>query len=143
MGPGGTYQYGTAHLIVTFDYNIGNLPAAGAGKRLSVRIGDGGEVVQAHWYHAEYETTDMVVSLKTAQQAYQDLINNQLMLKPLGTEEGRDVRITEVSLGYYLDSMTQAQDYIYPVYVFEGEYMDTLDGNPSIFIQYVDAREGF
>ncbi len=140
---GGTYYYGVAHLSVVFDYDIGDFPAAVIGKKMSVRIGDGGEVVQVHWYHAEYEKTDMAVSLKTAQQAYQDLINNRLMLQPLGMGEGRDVRITEVSLGYYLDSMTQAQDYVYPVYVFEGEYLDTLDGNPSIFIQYVDARKGF
>ncbi|MDD4874158.1 MAG: hypothetical protein PHE15_04205, partial [Dehalococcoidales bacterium] len=85
--PGGTYYYGVAHLAVVFDYDIGDFPAAGAGKKLSVRIGDGGEVVQVGWYHAEYETTDMVVSLKTAQQAYQDLINNRLMIQPLGIEE--------------------------------------------------------
>ncbi len=141
--PGGTYYYGVAHLSVVFDYDIGDFPAVGIGKKMSVRIGDGGEVVQVHWYHAEYETTGMEVSIKTAQQAYQELINNQLMLQPLGMEEGRDVRITEVSLGYYLDSMTQAQEYVYPVYVFEGEYLDTLEGNPSVFIQYVNAREGF
>ncbi|NMB52063.1 MAG: hypothetical protein GX999_07040 [Bacteroidales bacterium] len=140
---GGTYYYGVAHLAVVFDYNIGDFPAVGIGKKLSVRIGDEGEVVQAQWYHTEYETTDMEVSIKTAQQAYKELINNQLMLQPLGMEEGRKVRITEVSLGYYLDSMTQTQDYVYPVYVFEGEYLDTLEGNPSVFIQYVDAREGF
>jgi hypothetical protein len=140
---GGTYYYGVAHLAVVFDYNIGDFPAVGIGKKLSVRIGDEGEVVQAQWYHTEYETTDMEVLIKTAQQAYKELINNQLMLQPLGMEEGRKVRITEVSLGYYLDSMTQTQDYVYPVYVFEGEYLDTLEGNPSVFIQYVDAREGF
>jgi hypothetical protein len=139
--PGGTYNYGVAHLSVVFDYDIGDFPAAGIGKKLSVRIGDGGEVVQAQWYHAEYETTDMEVSIKTAQQAYQELINNQSMLQPLGMEEGRKVRITGVSLGYYLDSMTQAQDYVYPVYVFEGEYLDALDSNSSVFIQYVDARK--
>jgi hypothetical protein len=139
--PGGTYDYGVAHLSVVFDYDIGDFPAAGIGKKMSVRIGDGGEVVQVHWYHAEYETTGMEVSIKTAQQAYQELINNRLMLQPLGMEEGREVRITEVSLGYYLDSMTQAQDYVYPVYVFEGEYLDALDSNSSVFIQYVDARK--
>ncbi len=139
--PGGTYGYGIAHLSVVFDYDIGDFPAVGIGKKMSVRIGDEGEVVQAQWYHAEYETTDMEVSIKTAQQAYKELINNQLMLQPLGMEEGRKVRITEVSLGYYLDSMTQAQDYVYPVYIFEGEYLDALDSNSSVFIQYVDARK--
>ncbi len=140
---GGTYYYGVAHLAVIFDYNIGDFPAVGAGNKLCVRIGDGGEVAQVDWYHAEYETTDMFVSLKTAQQAYNDLMDGKVKLEPLDIEEGRDIRITEVSLGYYLDSTIQEQVYIYPVYVFEGEYLDTLEGNPSVFIQYVDAREGF
>jgi hypothetical protein len=136
---GGTYKEGIpAHLLVRFDYCIGNLPITGPGKKLGVRIGNGGEVIQVMMHHVETETSGATIPIKTAEEAYQDLINNKGKVEQLDTE-GRNVQVKKVSLGYWLDPMGTLQEYLYPVYIFDVDYYDKSGNFEYEFIEWVDA----
>lgn len=144
VAPGGYYRNRVvAHLVVCFDYYIEGLPVTGTGKMLNVRIGDGGEVVLAMWYHPTYEVTNENVLIKTPAQAYQDLLSGNVIETELDSQPDRpvqDVRITNIALGYYLEPV--AQDFAYPVYIFEGEYENESGSYDSYFFQrHVDARQ--
>jgi len=137
---GGTYKEDiAAHLLVRFDYSIGGLPVTGTGKKFGVRIGDGGESIQVMMYHVESQTVGTTVPIKTAEQAYQDLLDNKGKIERLNVQ-GRNVRITNVSLGYWLDSIGTIQEFVYPVYIFDVEYYDENGIFEYDFTEWVDAR---
>lgn len=76
------------------------------------------QVVEAQLYHKIPTTEKATYPIKTAQQAFDDLKkgNGYIANAP---EETTQINITDVSLGYYLDS--NAQDYLMPIIVFQGD----------------------
>lgn len=76
------------------------------------------QVVEAQLYYKVPAADKATYPIKTAQQALDDLKkgNGYIASAPIDTTQ---VNITNVSLGYFLDS--NAQDYLMPIIVFEGD----------------------
>lgn len=84
-------------------------------------------VLTAEYFHQEIDKTFSTYPIKTAGQAFLDLQKGKGYIASfLGSSN--DIRITDVTLGYYLSA--DFQDYLMPIIVFHG------DGN---FLAYVTA----
>lgn len=86
------------------------------------------EVVAANYNHFSPDLTSFgTYPLKTSSQAYLDLQNGKGFI--VSPTPGKDVEITDVSLGYYLNE-DEEQKYLLPIVVFRGK---------NNFLAYVDA----
>jgi hypothetical protein len=105
------------HFLVSFRYKIGDFQVEGPGYRYNVRIGDGGKAGGVFIFYPEVEPY-AEVTLKTPHQALDDLaagINSYWM-----DCRGDRAILDQVSLRYYLLPVIEKQEYVLPVYVFEG-----------------------
>ncbi|MFO8010146.1 MAG: hypothetical protein R6U89_04960 [Dehalococcoidia bacterium] len=110
----------TSHLLVHVPRLIDGFPVGGAGAKFGLRIGAGGEVLRLLMVWREVEPYQEM-EIKTAQQAYHELEEIGIRYTPSGCEK---VIVDEVSLGYWMEPMDAKQEYVVPVYVFEGEGLD-------------------
>lgn len=75
-------------------------------------------VVDGKFYHQEFNEKGETYPIKTAELAFEELKQGKGYIASfLGAD--RNVKITEVTLGYYLSD--QKQEYILPIIVFKGE----------------------
>jgi len=115
------------HLLVRFGHLINGLPTTGPGAKFAVRVAHEGEVVDVDvlkvWRDVE---AYRVVSIKSAQEAYNELVAGK------GTcaapSKCARVLVEEVRLAYWMEAATDKQEYVVPVYEFEGKCLDK-DGN--------------
>lgn len=120
---------------VTFFEEIQGLRVYGAG--VGVTINDKGEVVRVGSSLREYDPKPIrYVKIVTPEQAYQRLNSGDLMVQPL-PENYKQIAVTNISLGYWMDIPSNPQKYIVPVYVFSCDA--TWDGNTEQVIRYVPA----
>jgi hypothetical protein len=125
-------------MSVGFARKIDGYKRWGAGGRISVRIGPGGEVVyfSKSWQElVPYKA----YPIKTARQALKDLYNRK------GFLTGINGKIEKIALRYYTSS--EKQDYVQPIYFFEcsgpgpdGDFYGTV---PAIKIGYIQSREEY
>jgi hypothetical protein len=110
-----------AHLLVRFHRQIDGFPVTGPGNQLGVRIGDEGEVITI--LKAWREVTPYnEVAIKTPEQAYQELKSGAGSYDaPLDCEK---VVVEQVYLAYWMESLDEHQEYVVPVYEFNGKCLD-------------------
>jgi hypothetical protein len=122
---------------VSFNQYIDDYPLVGGSKSLSVIVNMYGTVLRAGIWELELESageTDCI----TAQQAYAILLDGDALEFIVSSES--KILINDVYMGYYLESQTELQEYVMPVYVFEGERVFS-DGHTEIFKCYVNASK--
>ncbi len=88
-------------------------------------------VVDGKFYYQQFDEKGETYPIKTAEQAFEELtMGKGYIASFLGTD--RNIKITEVTLGYYLSN--QKHDYILPIIVFKG------DNNFYGYVQAVDEN---
>ena len=133
---GGTSGGVPSHLLVRFTRYIDGYPLTGAGNKFAVRIGDKGKVIRLLVRYDELEKDKEV-----------QIIDPSAALNKLEAGDGvftlpvdcNTVKITDVSLGYYLESISDKQENLTPYYIFKGECRDAKDGFIEEFTGWVDA----
>ena len=123
--PGGSYggpegEYVT-HLLVSVTHEIDGVPLAGPGAKFGVRIGDGGEVVSVYRVWRETEPYKEI-SIRAPQEAYQDLPAGKGSY--LASSQCKKVVVESVSLAYWMEAADEKQEYVVPVYEFQGKCLD-------------------
>lgn len=127
---------GSGVMSLGFGQNISGYKKWGAGGRISIHIGPGGEVVKVSkaWRElAPYKR----YPIKTAKQALKDLHKRKGFLTGL---KGKIIKIT---LRYYTSS--EKQDYVQPIYFFEcsGPERNFYGVVPAIKNGYIQSREEY
>ncbi|MGD1118355.1 MAG: hypothetical protein ABR886_02590 [Dehalococcoidales bacterium] len=126
-----------SHLLVTFPYTIDGYPAAGSGVKHSIRLGDRGKILEIFW-----------VNRKMSLLGEYSLVTWTEALRRLAAGGGsftvdamcQIVVVKEVSLAYWMEPVTDAQQYILPVYEFRGIYHSKVGGDND-FIGWVPALD--
>lgn len=99
---------------VGFKRYLNGLPVAGPGGEITVFIGDNGELVNLikTWRKLEYAEDVEIISVE---EAYEKLKQGEVMNKPMGP---LNLKIEQISPGYYAKSSGDEQDYYNPVWLF-------------------------
>ena len=115
-------QGGSSNLLVKFPYLVDGVQASGPGARIEVTVGNKGEVLEMLWAWRPV-TSPSNVGVMSSDEAYRNLINGRGSLDvPSNTST---YNIERVDLSYWINSFTETQDIILPVYVFKGESLDS------------------
>jgi len=120
---------------VSFVKEIQGLQVYHAG--VGVTIGENGEVVGAGSTLRKFDPKPVRdVKIVTPEQAYQRLSSGDVVIQPL-SEDYDKIVVTNISLGYWMETKTEPQKYIVPVYVFS--CVATWDGKSEEIVRYVPA----
>ena len=120
---------------VAFVQEIQGIRVYGAGVGLT--INERGEVVSAGSTLRKFDPKPVRdVKIVTPEQAYQQLSAGDVMIQPL-PEDYDKIVVTSISLGYWMETKTEPQKYIVPVYVFSG--LAVWDGKSEEIVRYVSA----
>jgi hypothetical protein len=126
-------QYGN-FIRVTFSYTIGDYRATGPGYGYgySVLVGDRGRIGKVSIYHPELEPYTEA-DIRLLEEAIDNLSDGKGYWATHGTGK---IALYEVSLRYYFLPVIEKQEYVLPVYVFEGAGVNEngIDGDPAIAI---------
>lgn len=133
---GGTYAGDPSHLLVRFTRYINGIPLTGPGNKYAVRVGDEGKVIRILVRYPELEQSGEV-----------QIISPEIAFNNLKSGKGffslpsdcKEVVISHVYLGYYLDTITQEQEYLMPSYIFKGECRDKRGNSIETFTGWTDA----
>jgi hypothetical protein len=107
-------------LLVKFNRTIDGKGFAGAGDKCGVRVGDKGEIRQIMVNPIKYEVQE-TVNIKNADQAFLEMKEEK---KYIVSQSTFKVIIDDISIGYWLQPITESQSYIAPVYIFSGNCYD-------------------
>ena len=122
-------------LAVRFSRNFNDIPVCGH-DGLSVIIGNNSEVLGLvmNWRAVEpYKE----ISIKTPEEAYEDLIAGKSVQPPLETMLDQ-ATINEISIGYWMEQRINKQEFVLPVYAFTGTAIDS-EGREEPFSEFVPA----
>jgi len=136
-GIAGNYiQKDPSYWLVKFPFNVDGSPVTGPGAKTEVSIGDEGEPVSLVWAWKEVMPV-YTEKIKSEQSAFDDIVNNKGTVDmPVSCP---NVRIDEVQLSYWIDPLSEKQDYILPVYVFKGGCLDDSGRYIEGFTAWTDA----
>jgi hypothetical protein len=128
-GTGGTIQGKPGHILVSFRYTIGEHPVEGPGFRFLVRVGNNGEPGEVFIYCPEVERRKSVLLLPV-EKAFGELQKGN---GSWTTYNEKTIILEEVELRYYLQPVNETQEYVLPVYVFQGYGLndDGTQGNEA------------
>ncbi len=124
---------------VDFRYKIGDYRGEGPGYRFSVLVGDAGKIAGASVFYPQLETYTEV-ELLSPQEALSDVVKGKGSWMQF---QGVKAVLDRVSLRYYLQPVLGRQEYVLPVYVFEGQGMaadGSATGNVSVIATAVKGR---
>ena len=125
-------------LGVYFNQDVGGYPMVGGAKHFYVIMNPYGTILSAGFYNPELEYAGEVDCI-TVREAY-DLFLDGEALEFIFSPGFKKVSVDDVYVGYYIESQTELQEYLMPVYVFEGELISS-GGNTEIFQAYVLATK--
>ena len=108
------------HLAVSFDYRIDGFRFTGSGASYNVRIGHEGQIGQIMINPVKWAPHEMV-SIKPVEQAFRELKAESKYSAPYNTKK---VKVDNVSIEYWLEGMDIDQEFIVPVYTFQGQCLD-------------------
>ena len=111
---------------VDFRYKIGEYRGEGPGYRYSVLVGDRGKIAGASVFYPQLETY-AEVDLRSPEEALADVMKGKGSWMQF---QGVRAVLDRVSLRYYLQPVLGRQEYVLPVFVFEGQGM-AADGSAS------------
>jgi len=102
-----------------------------------VTVGENGEVVAVSNSLRKFDPKPVRnVKIITPEQAFQQLSSGNVMIQPL-PEDYDKIVVTNISLGYWMETQTEPQDYLTPVYVFS--CVAVWDGKSEGVSRYVPA----
>lgn len=116
------------NLQVIFGRELIGVPVTGPGSKLKVYIGDGGEVIGVHKVWRKLGASG-ATEIKSSKSAFDELKQGNWCSLPLGYDI---VTINKVYLAYYEEGPGVKQDYLEPVWVFEGQ---SSNGDETIEIE--------
>ena len=122
---------------VSFNQYINGYPLVGGSKSLDVIVNMYCTVTSAGIWELELEHAGEIECM-TSHQAYTALLAGDA-LEFIASSETK-ILINDVYIGYYLDSQTELQEFVMPVYVFGGERVFS-DGHTEIFRCYVNTSK--
>lgn len=134
---GGTVNTTPSHLLVQYRQYIEGIPLVGNGTSYAVRIGNGGKVVKAAVWHIELETQGTVQCIESFE-ACSLLMEGKGINFALPSNCDK-VTINNIYIGYFIKSHMEAGETAMPVYVFEGECLDSEGNYIQDFRTYIDA----
>ncbi len=111
---------------VDFRYKIGDYRGEGPGYKFSVLVGDGGKIAGASMFYPQL-VTYTEVELRSPEEALSDVAKGKGSWMQF---DGVKAVLDRVSLRYYLQPAIGKQEYVLPVYLFEGQGM-AADGSAS------------
>jgi hypothetical protein len=102
---------------INFGFKLDNIPVVGPGAKISINFGSNGEVVGLFkaWRGVE---KGMAISTVQPKEALEQFQNSRVFAE---LDEKSKVNIKNFYLGYYASPAFEPQDYLLPMYVFEGE----------------------
>lgn len=105
------------NLNVIYQRTINGIPTTDG---ITVTIGENGEVVGLTYSaRAIEEKPFRNVKIITPEEAYNQLVEGNVLIKPLpGTDS--TIRITNVSLYYYMKARNSEPEFVLPIYIFSG-----------------------
>ncbi len=107
-----------AHLLIRFAREIDGFSVTGPGAKLAVRVGNNGEVGRVLKVWRDVEPFKQV-TVKSPEQALQDLRDGKgTHNTPVDCER---VVLKRIYLAYWMEAASVEQEYVLPVYAFEGE----------------------
>jgi hypothetical protein len=115
--------YNTVLQVVASGRYINGIPIVGPGNKLSVYVGEKGEVVGFLKAWKDVEISKKAVNIKTAETAFDDMKKGNVIFATPDVDNIDIVNIKDVYIAYWVESETQEQDSALPVYVFKGEYV--------------------
>jgi len=118
---------------VSFTREVNGLPVVGAGSKIDVEVGGGGDVISVYKVWREY-VPYKEFSIITPEEAFEKLKKVGIFT---GIKDVETASIDKVYLGYYTKSASEEQTYLQPVYVFVGEAKG--DNETRKFVQYIPA----
>jgi len=126
------------HLLVRFSRYVDGIPVTGPGNKFGVRIGDQGEGVEILMWHPELElSTDVeTVSPDSALSIIED--GGGSFSVPA---DCTSIVIKDIYIGYYLSNINESQEYLLPVYVFEGKCYNKDGEYLQDYMDWVEAFE--
>ncbi|MFA5332057.1 MAG: hypothetical protein WC342_06730 [Methanoregula sp.] len=119
---------------VSYKRSIEGFPVVGAGSKLSVEVGGGGDVLQMYKLWRNYSPDEKMLII-TPTQAFDEF--KAQGISGISANGSTTVKITKMYLAYYEASAMEEQNQFLPVYVFEGK-LDN-QGETSEFTEYVPA----
>jgi len=130
---GDVIDVGFEDVRVSFTREVDGLPVVGAGSKIDVEVGGGGDVISMYKVWREYMPYKEF-SIITPDEAFEKLKEVGIFT---GIKDVETASIDMVYLGYYAKSASEVQTYLQPVYIFEGEAKG--DNETSEFVQYIPA----
>ncbi|HJH27718.1 MAG TPA: hypothetical protein C5S37_13375 [Methanophagales archaeon] len=124
---------GFEEVKVSFAREVNGLPVVGAGSKIDVEVGGGGDVISVYKVWREY-VPYKEFSIITPDEAFEKLKKVGIFT---GIKDVETASIDKVYLGYYTKSASEEQTDLQPVYVFEGEAKG--DNETRKFVQYIPA----
>ena len=106
-----------AHLLVRFDRYIDGIPVTGT-TQLSVRVGNNGEIGRILKVWRELEPNRQT-TIKSPEKALQELKDGKSTHD--ASVDCERVVLKRIYLAYWMEAASVEQEYVVPVYVFEGE----------------------
>jgi hypothetical protein len=121
------------NLYVIYRRTINGIPAT---ESITVYVGENGEVVGLNYKaRAIEEKPFRDVGIIKPEEAYYQLVEGNVLIKPLPGVDST-IRITNVSLQYYMKEEALEQQFVLPIYVFSGIEPAY---NSSPIVRYVSA----
>lgn len=118
-------EYTVTLQAISSTRQINDIPIVGPGNELKVYIGENGEVVGLFYAWRDIELSKDVVSIKTAETAYNELTAGKSMFITPNLDQANKVNVKNIYLAYWINPANKRQEYALPVYVFEGEVLNS------------------
>jgi len=133
---GQVIQKDPTYWVVSFPYYVQGIQATGPGARIEVRIGDKGEVLQLIWAWRQLSPlyNGKVISEKSA---YANLVSGDGSLDVPQTCD--QVIVKRVTLSYWINALSEQQEYVLPVYEFMGECLNSGGQHLEDFTAWTEA----
>lgn len=131
-------EYDIVLQVIASGREINGIPIVGPGNKLSVYVGEKGEVVGLIKAWKIVEISKETVNIKTAETAFNEMTKGDAIFVTTDTDTINKVNIKDVYVAYWMAPATEEQDSALPVYVFEGESVHE-DSQIAPFTAYVPA----
>jgi len=126
------------NLNVIYKRVINGIPAT---EGITVTIGENGEVVGLTYKaRAIEEKPFRNVKIITPEEAYNQLVEGNVLIKPI-TNFDSTIRITNVSLYYYMKAEVYEQQFVLPIYVFSGVDLSYGSSPIALYVSAIDPDE--
>lgn len=131
-------EYRTVLQVMSSGRSVNGIPIVGPGNKLSVYVGEKGEVVGFLKVWRDVEVSKDTVNIKTAENAFEDMRKRNALFVTTDANTINKVNIKNVYIAYWMEPATEGQDSALPVYVFEGDSVND-HSQVSPFTAYVQA----